>query len=219
MSTALEEAISVARAAVWKDGESFVIDRAMKAEKEQRKKRDRENDDKDLNLVSKKAGDVEFWKKKYLEVKALQEEAEDDLDAQIQISKEREAALVRYSDLLQKKIHLIQGKSGEPSSDNDQSSAVKVDKQRKMLNFFELMTSMTVTEDKGLMVCTLKNRTKRTAIRFTIKDSGAGDLEYVPKANINVLPEYMQSELTFERNMSPILLADALQALYDDGDE
>jgi antitoxin component of MazEF toxin-antitoxin module len=219
MSIALEEAISVARAAVWKDGESIVIDRAKKTEKEQRKKRDRENDDKDLNLVSKKAGDVEFWKKKYLDVKALQEEAEDDLESQIQISKEREAALVRYSDLLQKKIHLIQGKSVETPTDNDASTAVKIDKQRKMLNFFELMTSMTVTEDKGLMVCTLKNRTKRTALRFTIKDFGTGDLEYVPKANINVLPEYMQSELTFERNMSPILLADALQALYDDGDE
>jgi hypothetical protein len=215
MSMALEEAISVARAAVFRDGESIVIERGKKASH----KRETENDDKDINSLSKKAGDADFWKKKYLEVKTLRDEAEDDLDQQILISKERETALLRYSDLLQQKIRIMQGKSGDSVIDSKTDGklyAEKVESQRKLLSFFELMTSMTVTEEQGTMVCTLKNRVKRKALRFSIKDSGIDDLDYVPKANIDVLPEYMQSELTFERNMAPVLLADALQALYDD---
>ena len=79
------------------------------------------------------------------------------------------------------------------------------------------MTSMSVKFDgNGVYICTLKNKVKKNATRFVIEDKKKDELEYIPKANVNLLPDYLQNEISFERNMAPIILADAIQALYDE---
>jgi hypothetical protein len=205
---ALEEAICAARASVYQDGDSIVIEKG-------KKRRERENDVKDMN---KRSGDPDFWKRKYHEVKKLRDEAEDDLENQIRHSREREAALEKYSSLLVQKIDMIQAARLEKNADETKNVNIS-DAQSKVLKFYELMTSMSVKEENGGMVCTLKNRIKRKATRFMIRNIDGENLDYIPRGNIDFLPEYLQSEITFEKDMSPILLADALQALFDDDEE
>ena len=68
----------------------------------------------------------------------------------------------------------------------------KMEVQRKLLAFYELMTSMTVKDEgDGKMVCTLKNRVKRNATRFIIGDIEGAEVELLKgfdfKTHINVI--------------------------------
>ena len=219
MSVSLDKALAVARAKAFDEGGGIVIDR-----KNKRARSRHENDDEDdMDLKnrentkpgSKAAGDAAFWKQKYNKMKKLREEAEEDLEEQLRVSKTKEAALEKYANLLQQKIKAIE-KGGVNGSDTE-ALEEKIETQRKYLSFYELMTSMTLKEEEnGVMVCTLKNRVKRNATRFMIENSNKEEIDYIPRGNINLLPDYLQQEMTCERNMAPIVLADAIQALYDD---
>ena len=219
---ALEEAIALARASAFQDGDSIIIDRGRKNGTTRKRSRDIEESESLSKDKKRDDGreDANFWRKKYNEIKKLRDEAEDDLELQIQKSKERESALEKYSNLLLQKIGILQSESGKLGGVEGENGLDKLEAQRKLLRFLELMTSMTVKDEgHGSMVCTLKNRVKRNVTRFQIKDNGGDEVQYIPKANISLLPEYLQSELSFERNMAPVLLADALQALYDDSED
>ena len=219
MSVSLDKALAVARAKAFDEGGGIVIDRNSK-----RARSRRENDDEDdMDLKnrenarpgSKAAGDAAFWKQKYNKIKKLREEAEEDLEEQLRVSKEKEAALEKYANLLQQKIKAIE--KGGVNGNDIELLQEKIESQRKYLTFYELMTSMTVKEEEdGVMICTLKNRVKRNATRFMIENSNKDEIDYIPRGNINLLPDYLQQEMSCERNMAPIVLADAIQALYDD---
>ena len=224
----LEEAIQKARAEAFDTGDSIVIDSKRKAAKKRGRVDEKEKEPAISTRGTRGKGSssitqdtADFWKQKYEEVKQLHEEAEADLERQLHVSKDREVALEKYSNLLLEKIAILENdlKANEKNR-FDEKTADKIEAQRRLLMFFELMTSMTVKEEGGgKMVCTLKNRVKRNATRFVVENcDDEGDIDYIPKGNINLLPEYLQKELSFERNMAPIVLADALQALYDDED-
>merc|ERR1711871_1812642 len=159
MSVSLDKALAVARAKAFDEGGGIVIDR-----KNKRARSRHENDDEDdMDLKnrentkpgSKAAGDAAFWKQKYNKMKKLREEAEEDLDEQLRVSKTKEAALEKYANLLQQKIKAIE-KGGVNGSDTE-ALEEKIETQRKYLSFYELMTSMTLKEEEnGVMVCTLK---------------------------------------------------------------
>ena len=202
---ALEEAIAVARAEAFQDGDSIVIDRSKQTSR-------RKNMEKEEPVASRGRGnkdDADFWKQKYNEVKRLREEAEDDLEIQLRVSKEREVALENYSNLLLQKINALENKNG---------SSEKVEVQRNLLQFYEKMTAMTVKDEGGgKMVCTLKNRVSRNVTRFVITDNNKDDLNYLPTANISLLPAWLQEEICFERTeigLLPIILGEAIQGLF-----
>ena len=215
MSIGLEQAIALAKTEAFQDGDSIVIDRR----KQISRKRIREKEENEIkNLGDKNTNDAHFWKQKYMEVKKLRDEAEEDLENQIKLSNDREVVLEKYTKLLLQKIDDIQNNSENknPKSNITNTSNLN-DSENKYLIFFELMTSMSVKFDgNGVYICTLKNKVKKNATRFVIEDKKKDELEYIPKANVNLLPDYLQNEITFERNMAPIILADAIQALYDE---
>lgn len=222
MSVSLDKALTIARAKAFDEGGGIVIDRKNKRARS-RHENDGEEDDMDLKNRentkpgAKAAGDAAFWKQKYNKVKKLREEAEEDLEEQLRVSKEKEVALEKYANLLQQKIKAIEKGGVNDTGSDVEELREKVESQRKYLSFYELMTSMTVKEEEdGIMVCTLKNRVKRNATRFMIENSNNDEIDYIPRGNINLLPDYLQQEMTCERNMAPIVLADAVQALYDD---
>lgn len=216
MSIALEQAISMAKAEAFldNDGDSIVIDRS----KQTSRKRNREKEETEVTAKSRsgKIEDIEFWKQKYFEVKKLRDEAEEDLEQQIVLSKEREAVHENYSKLLLKKINDSDQKHLVSKKNFKDNEALENSELQKLLTFYELLTSTSIRiEDDGKFVCTVKNKVTRNATRFTIEGTNAHDLDYVPKANITLLPPYLKSSISFERNMAPVLLADIILALNE----
>lgn len=90
-------------------------------------------------------------------------------------------------------------------------------------------------------ICTIKNAVQKRATRFSLvtvldeediirhrkkkRDSGEdadGDspsITYTPRANPELLPEYLQNVLSFEPDMAPVLMSDALGGIYGDEDD
>ena len=136
-------------------------------------------------------------------------EAETDLANQMKVHKEREAGLENYASLLQQKISALEASGCRVSSTGGGAGADKV------VGFYELMTGMSVkSEGNSSFTCTLKNTIERKATRFTISED-ADDLDFVPTANTDMLPDFLQSEITFEKSQAPAMLAGALMHLYD----
>jgi hypothetical protein len=124
------------------------------------------------------------------------------------------------------------GSKGEEASVDDSGLITQVEKYKKLVAFYEAATSMVVKADGDKdYVCTVKNKRKRTATRFVITmNSGAGEaadkvesdepnIDFVPKANVTMLPEYARAHLAFEPNMFPVLMGDILQELYREDDD
>lgn len=208
----LEQAIAMARAKAFQDGDSIVIDNS----KQTRKRKNNENSP----VIKGKDEDASFWRQKYNDVKSLRDQAEDDLEAQLRISKEREIALENYSNLLLQKVKILENKS--PESDSISEMNAKIEVQRNLLAFYEKMTAMTIKDEGGgKMVCTLKNRQTRNVTRFVITDDDNNDVNYLPTSNISLLPSWLQQEISFERSelaLLPIILGEAIQSLFPNED-
>lgn len=228
LMTSLEDAILVAKCAV-DEGETLIINRSNFASRKRgrlsvlSRGRDRleVNDD---NMQCEVAKEVAFWREKYESLRSVNTTADGEFEAQLDLMTERESKLEKYVQLLEKKVDIL-------SERNQGGSGIdlekKLDGYRRKISFFETMTSMTVKcEEEEEYVCTIKNKVKKIATRFRIKlkvendlvapINTADDVRYAPMANSNLLPEYLQSEISFETNMAPILMGDILQSLYDD---
>ena len=216
----LEKAISITNAGAFSEvNGSIIIDRggqrsrdSTEAEDSKENKIKRTKSTKPRPFSQEVVADpsTNLWKEKYFEMKALRADAENELDRIEKLSKEREESLEKYSGLLEQKIAFLEGERMKP----DETSG-ELEKTIKMLKFYEMMTSMSVKEENGQMICTVKNKVKRIATRFVLNIEGA-DLEYAPRGNIEHLPDYMKNELVFERTLAPVLLADVLQKLNED---
>ena len=218
----------VAKCAV-DEGETLIINRSNFASRKRgrisvlSRGRDRleVNDD---NMQCEVAKEVAFWREKYESLRSVNTTADGEFEAQLELMTEREGKLEKYVKLLESKIDLLLERNHEGSGVDLEE---KLDGYRRKISFFETMTSMTVKcDEKEEYVCTIKNKVKKIATRFRIKLTGendvvtpastADDVRYTPMANSNLLPEYLQSEISFETNMAPVLMGDILQSLYDD---
>jgi len=165
--------------------------------------------------------EARFWRAKFEQLQGLQMEAESDLGNQLRIQKEKERGLEQYISLLQQKITQLEGGiNGDINvGDGSDEGRITVD-HIKRLNFFELMTGMTVEGNgKGGFNCSLRNTLddEGQTTRFTITTNGvdANELDFAPKENISMLPDFLQSEISFESNQAPAMLAGALMNIYD----
>ena len=224
----LEDAITVAKCAV-DEGDTLIIDRTKFASRKRGRisviSRGKERMSiKDESLHEEVSGEVTFWRDKYETLKLVKSSAEKELETQLELMTEREAKLEIYAKLLEQKIEIMK-ECGHQQPRGDLND--KLDGYRKKLSFFEMMTSMTVKCDENCeYVCTVKNKLKKTATRFKIVTSDESDesvltttvtdVQYAPIANADLLPEYLQSEISFEIAMAPVLLGDILQSLYED---
>jgi hypothetical protein len=168
----------------------------------------------DENLVEREGIEANHWKRKYQQL--LQ---------QSEVDAEQFETLISLQD---EKIRLLE--ENVPISGNLSESVSLT----KIIQLYETLTSMkvdyapvnmmtqsptssssTVTPDE--FVCTLKNKIKRAATRFVIKLPGnGGNLEFIPKVNMDMLPQYVQGHISFEPNAAPVLMADMLAKLFED---
>lgn len=192
------------------------------------------------------SAETKFWREKFEQLQRERFEEEEDLERLLEVTLEKEVKLMAYAKLLEQKIDLllVGEVEGASSSSSGTSTAVardssectdlyaKIDQQRKLLRFYELMTSMTVrTDDETEFVCTLKNKVKRLVTRFVVKSGGddanptvkdinsCENMQFVPRANVELLPEYLHGRVEFPSDSAPVMLGDTLQALFADDDE
>jgi hypothetical protein len=138
--------------------------------------------------------------------------------------KEREDCLESYVKLLNQKISNLE-RGGAKMSNEENSKEIKeletiVSNHRHLLDFYEMLTGVVArpSSNSDGMVCTLKNTMERKATRFTLSEAENGELDFTPEANIDMLPDFLQSEIQFAKEMAPAMLANALSHLYDNGE-
>lgn len=242
MSASLEEALRLARKAAYGENDGNL---EFTRSKHGSRKRDAEKYGNGVAIVSKgghgklgtgffdeePSSEAVFWKSKFEEVQRLRLEAEEDIKNTTRIHKEREDCLENYVKLLQQKINNLE-KGGAKLSSSNTNEANKeykelenvVQNQKNLLEFYELLTGASIRQSSqskdGTMVCTLKNTLERKATRFTLSPASNGELDFTPEANIEMLPDFLQGEIQFAKEMAPAMFANALSQLYDsiDGD-
>jgi len=145
------------------------------------------------------------------------------LERELEGCEQREAVAAKVVQRLESKIRKLEQADADDSLGQ---SNEKIEEQRRLLAFYESVTSMAVRVDEGEYTCTVKNRLKRQAVRFAIiednKDQRQDDdasITFVPKANANLLPEYLQQSIQLDKSYAPHLTTDVLSSLFsEEGD-
>jgi hypothetical protein len=182
---------------------------------------------KDLSIEAK------YWRNLYLTLKQENNEEYQDVESLLQLTIDREAQLMTYARLLERKVDSIIAPVGDDSESIELSR--KLELQRKLLRFYETMGSITIDRkeakegessiDDSLYTCTLKNRLHRVSASFSLRrqetlSKGRASHEeaeicnFVPLVNQDIMPAYLQSAIDCEPSMAPVILTDVMQALY-----
>ena len=196
--------------------------------------------------------EVNYWRKRYTDLKNKKDPLMRRLESDMMSAFEREDQALAYVQKLESKISKLEEKGSDASAKNIELKK-KIEKRRKLLEFMEWLTSMSIRKEKKAIptsdfepsgeefICTMKNVVHKRVTRFSLvsvldeediirrrrlkRDAGEGikdesmSITYTPKANADILPDYLQNVLEFEPDMAPILLSDALSSLYADEDE
>ena len=70
-------------------------------------------------------------------------------------------------------------------------------------------------------MCTVTNEVKHISTRFLLQipTDTKQSIDFIPKSNLDMLPEYLRVHISFEPLMAPVLMGDVLQSLYEDQEE
>ena len=154
------------------------------------------------------------WKTLYFEMLALKNEADNDLQQMLTLQAENESRMKALLDAHGLPVDSI-------GTANVKKANEELKKSQEKLQFYELITGMAVesTSDKKFQ-CTIKHDNQPEDTTFIIGTS-ADEMTYEVTGNAQALPEYMQNNLSFEKSLTPVILADALHAIFveEDGEE
>ena len=70
-------------------------------------------------------------------------------------------------------------------------------------------------------ICTVTNAVKHISTKFLLQipTDTKQNIDFIPKSNLDMLPEYLRVHISFEPLMAPVLMGDVLQSLYEDQGE
>lgn len=178
------------------------------------------------------------------ESKKLKSELDKMKQREIQLE-EYSALLETKNETLAKEIKQlkVQMKSSPVATSSTTSSSEKNDKLetdleniRKIVSFYEIMTCMKVEYHPSItttisssnnqtksdeFTCTIKNKLKRIATRFVLRTPSPStasnqNLDFLPKANVMYLPEYLRAHVNFEATNAPVMMGDILLSLFNE---
>lgn len=159
------------------------------------------------------------WKDKFETIKRESKEKITKLTNDLQKSVDRQDKLERYAFMLEERL----GKNEESKSTSGSSlkSPEKLLEESKVLQFYKTATSMEVKWSPANptdYVCTITNKkiSRGTKVIFKFPDSNT--LEYIPKANADMLPEQFRMHLSTEPDAVSVILGEILTNLYNDDD-
>ena len=174
------------------------------------------------------SNEAKHWRMAYMNLKKEQYTEKNEMEELLKLTLDRESQLASYGRLLSRKVDSLLDPIGD-STEAAKELSVKLEDQRKLLRLYEILTGITakeddVTERRGGYVCTVKNRVHKKASKFSLrKDNEASNLDtschFVPMANLENLPDYLQTAIAFEPNMAPVILTDLLSKLSGEDEE
>ena len=192
--------------------------------------------------------EVIYWRKRFNDLKNNKDPLMKSLENDMLAAFEREDQALAYVRKLESKVERLENK-GSDAGNKTKELTEKIESRRKRLDFMEWFTGMTIKREEEVgadgreeFVCTVKNAVQKKATRFSLsllldeedlirqrkkmKDLGEGEADeetstitYTPRANAEMLQEYLQNVLSFEPDMAPVLLSDVLGVLYADEEE
>ena len=179
----------------------------------------------------------------YHESKKIKSELDKMKQREIQLE-EYSALLETKNETLAKEIKQLKIQTLATNSSTSSSSIEKNEKKletdleniRKIVSFYELMTCMKVEYHPSVAsavsasksqtksdeyTCTIKNKLKRIATRFVLRTptpntSSNQNLDFLPKANVMYLPEYLRAHVNFEATNAPVMMGDILLSLFNE---
>jgi hypothetical protein len=171
------------------------------------------SDDDNENLTY----DGKFWKGK------LRELYNERMSLEQRLSSQLKDTVGMYNELREYTLELEQKCQLAKNSDNESSLQLDSALEDK-LKWYESLTSTKIdvlgeTECR----CTIKNKMQKKLTRIEFKfgknSNDEDELCVLPRANIDLLPSYLQNEIKCESAMAPVVFGDVLQAMFSDGSE
>jgi hypothetical protein len=161
-------------------------------------------------------GESNYWKQQYEKMFDLNSTAEREFEQYRLAQEQKEAARLNYVKTLEAKISSLSGKTG---SNNDSDAS----EDKNVISFYELMTGMAVSMNAAdSATCTVKNASNRKVTRFNMTFDEAypevSDLHFEPTGNVQLLPEFLQANLSMGAEHAPELFINILNSLYDETD-
>ena len=182
----------------------------------------------DVQDATSLSNEAKHWRMAYMNLKKEQYAEKNEIEELLRLTVDRESQLASYGRLLSRKVDSLLDPIGDSTEAAKELSA-KLEEQRKLLRLYEILTGIVAKEDdeaerRGGYVCTVKNRQQKKANKFSLrKDSKATNVDtschFVPLANLENLPDYLQTAIDFEPNMAPVILTDLLSKLAGDDED
>lgn len=147
-------------------------------------------------------------------------ESETNYTRQIELHGEKERKLTECIELLEQKIIKLLNRSSASPEDQPAEPSSRSDKElllaesRDVVAFYQQLTGSTIQRDGDTFVCTVKNTNKRQMARFSVTSCAVDSFEMIPIANPNLLPDYLQMGVIFEKSLAPLMLGDVLGGLF-----
>lgn len=140
---------------------------------------------------------------------------------QLELHMEKERKLCECIELLEQKIRKIvkHARNGYLSDEEHTTSMSSEDEKnliesQQLVALYQQLTGATVTREGDAYTCTVKNKSTRQMVCFSLKTCADDSFEMVPDANAHLLPEYLQTGVTFAKTLAPLMLADVLSGLF-----
>lgn len=172
--------------------------------------------------------DLVDWHEQYEVIRRLNHETEKDLHDILELKKKSDVTFEQKIKLLEQKLILTnetmqsyeigQKKMKVHHQENDINEIKRLQKE---IEIYQMLTSIKLKEEEnGRFLCMLKNENTKKFVKFAIlATSNNEDVEYEPIANTDLLPDYLQSNLAFERALGPVMLGDAITSLFPPEEE
>ena len=106
------------------------------------------------------------------------------------------------------------------------ASDAEIERLRCTVKYYEMLTGMHLKlreVDMGLrggVICMAKTNENHKSVEFELdlveSEDGSGheEWEYTPGANIEILPEHLQEEIEFPKNMAPVFVTQLVSSLF-----
>jgi hypothetical protein len=188
------------------------------------KKRDRGGDIEDNQEKEQNNCSSIDWHEQYEVIRRLNHETERDLHEILELKKKSDVTFEQKITLLEQKLSLtndtIQSFEGQKKMKLKHDDDHEIQRLRKEVELYQMLSAVKLKEDgNGRFVCAVTNENTNKLVEFAIIISNNEDVQYEPMTNCELLPEYLQSDVVFERALGPIMLADTINSLFPPPEE
>ncbi len=160
-------------------------------------------------------GEAHIWKQRYDQMAELFLAAQKDFEEYKAANAEKEKASLKYLRAMEKKL---EGMSNNSKVNTVEAPDQDLEPLKAKIHFYELLTGAKLdVKDDITATCTVRNTQKKLITRFDIiADPNSEDIQFEPTGNVHLLPEFMQTNLSFDAQYAPVVLSHVVNGLYED---